>query len=75
MAEPRKARLAGLVMALLGPLTYGTTSPFGLLLSAEKLREPGRPRGLKAVTGSAWSWAARAVCSYQCSWPGCGTIP
>jgi len=42
-------RLAGVVMAILGFLTYATTSPFGLVLSAEKLFESDRPSGLRSL--------------------------
>lgn len=40
-------KLAGLVMAVLGAFTYATTSPFGLMLSAEKLWWRHRPFGLR----------------------------
>jgi hypothetical protein len=58
-------RLAGLVFAVLGLFTYGTCSPFGLLLSAEKLREPDRPRGLLVC-----DWAGVVL-----SVPGCLFLP
>ena len=48
MDDPRGPRLAGLVMSLLGCSTYCATSPFGLVLSVEKLLEPGRPRRYRA---------------------------
>ncbi len=50
-AAKRNPRLAGLVLALLGLATYGATSPFGLVLSAEWLADPTRPRPLRR-----WDW-------------------
>lgn len=44
-------QLAGLVLALLGALTYGATSPFGLVLCAEWLCDPRRERNLRH-----WDW-------------------
>lgn len=44
-------RLAGLVLALLGAITYGATSPFGLVLCGEWLCDPNRARGLRR-----WDW-------------------
>jgi hypothetical protein len=41
------AQLAGLVLALLGALTYGATSAFGLVLCAEWLLDPRRPDHLR----------------------------
>ena len=45
--RPEHTRQAGLVLALLGPLVYGSTSPFALVLSAEWLRDPNRPPRLR----------------------------
>jgi drug/metabolite transporter superfamily protein YnfA len=50
-AAKRNPQLAGLVLALLGLVTYGATSPFGLVLSAEWLADPARPRTLRR-----WDW-------------------
>ena len=50
------ARLAGLVLAVLGALTYGATSAFGLVLCAEWLCDPSRPRGLRR-----WDWVGLAL--------------
>lgn len=50
MAEPTAkppAQLAGLVLSLLGVLTYGATSPFGLVLCVEWLIDPRRPAPLR----------------------------
>lgn len=44
-----RARLAGVVMAMLGFFTYATTSPFGFVLSLEKLFESNRSPGLKSL--------------------------
>jgi len=45
------AKLAGVVLALLGLLTYGATSAFGFVLCAEWLRDPARPPQLRR-----WDW-------------------
>jgi hypothetical protein len=45
------AQLAGLVLAVLGVLTYGATSPFGLVLCAEWIRDPARSLRLRV-----WDW-------------------
>lgn len=47
----RNPRLAGLVLALLGAITYGATSAFGLVLCVEWLRDPSRPAHLRR-----WDW-------------------
>lgn len=49
-------RLAGLVLALLGALTWGATSPFGLVLCWEWLRDPSRTRGLRR-----WDWVGLVI--------------
>lgn len=69
-----EARLAGLVLALLGVLTYGATSAFGLVLCAEWLRDPARPASLRtwdrvglvfAVPGVAYFvWLSVALFDY-----------
>jgi hypothetical protein len=43
------AKLAGFVLAVLGVITYGTTSPFGLMLSAEKMGWRNRSPGLRTA--------------------------
>jgi hypothetical protein len=40
-----------LVLAVVGALTYGATSAFGLVLCAEWLRDPDRPPPLRQ-----WDW-------------------
>jgi threonine/homoserine efflux transporter RhtA len=45
------ARLAGLMLALIGVFTYGSTSPFGLVLCCEWLCDPNRTRSLRR-----WDW-------------------
>lgn len=65
MSHPRKARLAGLVMAILGVITYGTTSPFGVMLCAEKMYEKDRPKGLRIC-----DWIGLIL-----SVPGCFVVP
>lgn len=42
-------RLAGAVLAGLGFITYATTSPFGLILSVEKLYEEDRDPSLTSL--------------------------
>lgn len=44
---PGHDRQAGLVLALLGPLVYGSTSPFALVLCVEWLLDPARPARLR----------------------------
>jgi len=46
-----RVRLAGLVLAGLGVLTYGGTSAFGLVLCVEWLCDPNRARRLRL-----WDW-------------------
>jgi hypothetical protein len=65
MANSGGARLAGLVMGVLGTLTYGTTSPFGLMLSAEKMWETDRNRTLRVCD---WIGIVLSV-------PGCLFLP
>lgn len=40
--EKQRGQLAGTVLALLGIVTYGATSQFGLVLSLEWIRDPRR---------------------------------
>lgn len=63
---PRKARLAGLVLALTGLFTFGVTSPFGLILSAEKLWETDRPRLLRIcdIVGVVLAWVGNIFLPY-----------
>jgi hypothetical protein len=42
-----KAQLAGVVLAILGIVTYGATSPFALVLCVEWLNDPRRPSRLR----------------------------
>lgn len=45
--QKEKAQLAGLVLGLLGCFTYGSTSPFGLVLNGEWIRDPDRRASLR----------------------------
>jgi hypothetical protein len=65
MGNSGGARLAGFVMGVLGAMTYGTTSPFGLMLSAEKMWEKGRGPGLRMCD---WIGIVLSV-------PGCFYLP
>jgi len=47
MQPKARSQLAGLVLALLGLLTYGATSAFGLVLCLEWLYDPSRSRKLR----------------------------
>ena len=47
-AQREKAKLAGLVLGLMGCFSYGATSPFGLVLNAEWIRDPDRRTELRS---------------------------
>lgn len=60
--QPKEGvRLAGLVLALLGALTYGSTSAFGLVLCAEWLCDPSRPPRLRRWDGVGLALAVPGV--------------
>lgn len=58
LAARKRSRHAGPVMAILGLAAFGLFSPYGLILSAEKMWEPGRSRCNRVldIIGFVLSW-------------------
>lgn len=58
-----KPRMAGLVLAVAGPFTHGSTSPFAFVLCAEWLLDPSR-----AARRRRWDWVGLVLSIPGIAW-------